>query len=67
MATMIGTPGRLGVIDGFHGLRHDAVVGSDHQHDDVGDLGAARAHRGERGVAGRVDEGDLLAGFQRLT
>ena len=33
--------GGLGVIDGLHRLRHDAVVGGDHEHDDVGDLGAA--------------------------
>ena len=50
------------MVDGFDRLRHDAVVGGDHQHDDVGDLGAARAHRGEGGVAGRVEEGDLGAG-----
>ena len=57
--------GRLGVVDRFDRLRHHAVIGGDHQHDDVGDLGAAGAHRGERGVAGRVDEGDLLAAFGR--
>ena len=34
--------GRLGVIDRLDGLRHDAVVGGDHQDDDVGDAGAAR-------------------------
>ncbi len=50
--------GRLGVVDRLDGLRHDAVVGGDHQHDDVGDLGAARAHRGEGLVARRVEEGD---------
>ena len=53
--------GGLGVIDRLDRLRHDAVVGGDHQHHDVGDLGAARAHGGERLVAGRVDERDLLA------
>ncbi len=53
---------RLGVMNGFHRLRHHAVVGGDHQHHDVGDLGAARAHGGEGGVTGRVDEGDLGAG-----
>ena len=42
---------RLGVIDRLDGLRHDAVVGRDHQDHDVGHLGAAGAHRGERGVA----------------
>ena len=51
--------GRLGVVDRLDGLRHDAVVGGDHQHDDVGDLGAAGTHLGERRVAGGVDERDL--------
>ena len=52
--------GRLGVADRLDRLRHDAVVGGDHQHHDVGDLRAARAHGGEGRVAGRVDEGDRL-------
>ena len=56
---------RLGVIDRLDGLRHHAVIGRDHQDHDVGHLGAARAHRGERGVARGVDEGDLLAAFRR--
>ena len=56
---------RLGVIDRLDGLRHHAVVGRDHQDHDVGHLGAAGAHRGERGVARGVDEGDLLAAFRR--
>ena len=49
------------MMDGFHRLRHDAVIGGDHQHDNVGHLGAARAHRREGGVAGRIDEGNLAA------
>ena len=53
--------GGLGVFDRLDRLRHHAVVGGHHQDDDVGDLCAAGAHRGERGVAGRVDEGDLGA------
>ena len=56
--------GRLGVADRLDRLLHDAVVGGDDQHDDVGDIGAAGAHRGERLVARRVDEGDLLAALQ---
>ena len=52
-------PGRLGVLDRLDRLRHHAVIGGNHQHHDVGDLGAARAHRGEGGVARRIDEGDL--------
>ena len=57
--------GRLGVMDRFHRLRHDAVIGGDDQHDDVGHLGAARTHRREGGVAGRIDEGDLGAERRR--
>ena len=53
--------GRLGVVDGFQGLRHDAVVRRHHQDDDIGHLGAAGAHAGERFVTGGVDEDDLLA------
>ena len=53
--------GRLGVADRLDGLRHHAVVRRHHQHHDVGDGGAAGAHGGERLVARRVDEGDLLA------
>ena len=56
---------RLGVADRLDRLLHDAVIGGDDQHDDVGDVGAARAHRGEGLVARRVDEGDLLAALQR--
>jgi hypothetical protein len=49
--------GVAGVLDGLDRGRHDAVVGGDHQHDHVGDLGAAGTHRRERLVAGRVEEG----------
>ena len=58
IATMIGTLGGARMVDRLHRLRHDAVVGGDDEHDDVGHLGAARAHRGEGGVAGRIDESD---------
>ena len=53
--------GRLGMRDRLDGLRHDAVVGRHHQHHDVGDLGAARAHRGECLMARRIEEGDHAA------
>ncbi len=49
-------PGRAGVADRFFGLRHDAVVGRHDQHGDVGDVGAAGPHFGERLVARRIDE-----------
>ena len=51
----------LGVIDRLDRLRHDAVVGRNDQNDDVRHLGAARTHGGERFVARRIDERDLVA------
>ena len=52
------------VLDRFDRLRHHAVVGRDHQDHDVGESGAARAHRTECGVAWRIEETDhALAGF----
>ena len=44
--------------DGFNRLRHDAVIGSHHQHHNVSHLGTAGAHGGEGFMARRVDEGD---------
>ena len=61
IATMIGTPAARAWLMDFNRLRHDAVVGGDHEHRDIGRLRAAGAHGRERLVAGRVDEGDLLA------
>ena len=58
--------GRLGVVDGLDGLRHHTVVGRDHQHHDVGDLGAAGAHLGERLVTRRVEERDLAVAHRHL-
>ena len=56
-----GHTGRAGVADGLDGLGHHTVVGSHHQHDDVGHLRTTGAHLGERRVTRGVDEGDLLA------
>ena len=47
---------RLGVVQRLDRLGHDPVVSGHHEHDDVCDLGASGAHRGERLVAWRVDE-----------
>ena len=47
--------------DRFLGLGHDAVIRSDHQHDNVGDLGATRAHRGKGLVTRRIQESNLPA------
>ena len=53
--------GGAGVRDRLFGLGHDAVVGGDDEDDDVGHVGAAGTHGGERLVAGGVDERDRLA------
>ena len=50
------------MLQGLDRLRHDAVVGADHQDHDIGDLGAARAHRCERRMARRVEERDHALG-----
>ena len=57
-ATTIGTSGRLGVVQRLDRLRHDAVVGRDHEDRDVGHLRTTGTHGGERLVARGVDEGD---------
>jgi len=41
MTMTIGTLAAFGMVYGLDGLRHDAVVGSDHDGGDVGDFGAA--------------------------
>ena len=46
----------LGMINCFDRLRHDAVIGRHYQNNDVSDVRAARPHRGESGVAGRIDK-----------
>ena len=50
----------LRVVDGFDRLRHDAVVGRDDDDGDVGNLGTAGTHGGERFVARSVEERDFL-------
>ena len=52
--------GLLGMVDGFDGLGHDAVVRGDDQHHHIGHRCAVGAHLGEGLVAGRVDEYDAL-------
>ena len=50
---------RSDVRDRLLRLRHDAVVGGDHQDRNVGDLRTASAHGGKRLVTGRIDERNL--------
>jgi hypothetical protein len=51
--------GCQGVIQCLDGLWHDAVVGRDHQHGDIGRLGTTGTHRRKRLVTWSVDKGDL--------
>ena len=48
----------LGVTDRFQRLRHQAIVGRDNEHHDVGDLSATRPHRCERSMPRRIDKGN---------
>ena len=56
----------LRVIDGFKRLRHHAVIGGHHQHDDVRDLRSACTHAGERFVTRRIEEYDLATESRRV-
>ena len=49
------------VVDGLHGLGHDAVVRCHHQNGNVGTHGAALTHGSKCGVTGGVQEGDGIA------
>ncbi len=57
---------RLGVVDGFTCLRHDPVVGCDHDNGDVRYLGPARTHGCECLVTGCIEERDFLAVYLNL-
>ena len=58
--------GRACVVDGLDRLRHHTVVGRDDEHHDVGGVGPARTHGGERLVARSVDERDRVAAVDGL-
>ena len=58
--------GGVRVIDRFHGLRHDAVIGSDDQHHNVGGFRSARPHAGKRFVTRRIEEYDLAPEGRRF-
>ncbi|MPM74320.1 hypothetical protein SDC9_121307 [bioreactor metagenome] len=49
------------MVDGLHGLGHDAVVRGHHQNGDVRNHGAAGTHGGKRLVARRIQEGNGLS------
>ena len=54
----------LSVADGLLRLRHHAIVSRNHQDNHIGYIGPARAHRGERSVAGRIEESDASTVIQ---
>ena len=56
-----GQAGGLGMGDGFFCLRHHCIIGGDHDHCDIGGLGAAGTHGRKCFVTGRIEEGDLFA------
>ena len=51
----------LRVMNRLNSLRHDAVVGGDHEDRDVRDLRAAGTHRRERLMSRGVEKYDLFA------
>jgi len=50
---------RLGVVDGFDGLRLHAIIRSNDENDDIGDLCSAGSHGGKRLVTRRIQEDKL--------
>ena len=50
--------GSFCVIDGFDGLRHHTIVGSNHKNDDVGRIGTTGTHGGKRLMARGIEERD---------
>lgn len=54
--------GCLSVVDSLNRLGHDAVIGSDHEDRDVGDLGTTGTHGREGLVTGGIDKGDRAGG-----
>ena len=56
-----GDPCGLGMVDGLHGLGHDAVLCSHHQNGDVRDHGAPGTHGGKGLVARGIQKGDGLS------
>ena len=57
--------GGPGVVNGFQGLGHHAVVGGHHDDDNIRHLGAAGSHAREGFVARGIEEDDLAARSRR--
>ena len=57
----------MGVVDRFHGLRHNSIVSGGDQHHNVRGFRAARTHTRKGLVAGRIEEYDFASiGRRRL-
>ncbi len=54
--------GGLGMIDRFNGLRHDAVISCNDQHNNIRRLGTTRTHGGKSLVTWRVEECNFIPG-----
>ena len=54
------------MVNGLQRLRHHAVIGCHHQHDDVRYFGAACAHAGKGFVAGGIEKHDLASECWRV-
>ena len=61
-----GDAGRSCVINGLQRLRHHAIIGGNHQDNDVGDFGATGAHACECLVTGGIDKDDFAVVFLDL-
>ena len=48
------------MVDRFDGLRHDAVIGSNHDDRDIRDTGTSGSHGCERLMARGIQERDLF-------
>ena len=44
------------MINGLNRLRHNGIIGSNNQNHNIGNLRAARSHRGKGCVTGRVEK-----------
>ena len=53
--------GRFGVSNCFNGLWHQAVVGGDHENDDIGDIGAPSPHFSKCCMTRSIEEADSLS------
>ena len=51
--------GSLGMVDGFHGLRHHTIVGGNHQHRNVGGFCTTSTHGGKCLVTRGIQESNL--------